>query len=252
MSWSQCPHFPDERPITEIPGSDITPRISDILDSNPVINGSISILVTDGNPRIESADAQKIRKTIKKLLPKVLKHCAKGRRTWREFEQLIAKEITDSLIFFNHRSYLTNANIQNSIQVHKGDLFFLPSYFVFREVRYAGSRALQFFGHRNVDYPTREFYCEALRNERHPNLTIQVSPCGDYFDVLVCTTSPFVERNEPITLIRQGSSFDQFVALDWRIKASRKMLDILNTLSYDFLIDDTELARIEARELLFI
>jgi hypothetical protein len=251
MTWSHFPHVGDERLIMDIPGTEISSRITAVIDSNPLINGSISSLIADSNTRIDISDSVKIRRSIKKVVSKVLKRCSQEYHSWVSFESLIAKEITDLLIFFNYRSYLRNDHILNTIDVQKGNIFFLPSYFVFREVRFGDSRHLQFFGHRNKYYPIKEFYCETKSSERHPNLTISVSECGNFFDVLVCTTSPFLQRNEPIVLVRQGRPVNQFVALDWRTKASRKMLDIGNTMAYDFLLEEEELFRIEAMEKLF-
>lgn len=248
MSWNNAPQYNDNRRLLDIPLEEVRERIRDIINSNPIINGTL--VSTDGNLRQTTKKLPTVKNQIKERTAELYKNNIKftANRVWRDFQNAVAKLITDFLIYENYKFYLQDKTVTNNHTLEKGGIWFLPAYFCLHD-KYQG-KVIAFFPNREKDYHEKEFYCEISDNQRHPCLTIEVAPSNRIFWVLICSNSPHLGRNEPITLQKSGSKHEQFVALDWKVEASRKMLDINNTQAFRFGIEEDELARIEGRMML--
>jgi len=245
MSWNNAPLYNDNRRLLEIPGDEVKIRIRDIINSNPIINGSI--ISTDGNLRQTLKKMTTVKNQIKDDAYRLYKNdiSRKADRCWTDFQKALTKLITDFLIYENYKFYLQDQTVINNYTVEKGGIWFLPAYFCLRDK--FGGKFIEFFSNKISDYCEKEFYCENSRNERHPCLTIEVAQDNQIFWTLICTNSDYDNQNEPITLKKNGNNHDQYIALEWKIKASRKMLDIRDTEAFRFSIEEGELARIQGR-----
>lgn len=250
MSWKTVPDYTDNRRLLEIPAEDVSKRIGDIINSNPIVNGSINS--TDGNSRQMKKSVSKIKIEIKKRIKQDYKNniSVVANRLWADFQNAITKLITDFLIQENYKFYLQDQTINNQYTIEKGGIWFLPTYFCLRVNKFKQGINIEFFSNADRNYYEKEFYCETSVNMRHPCLTIEVEPSNRIFWVLICSNASYFGRNEPITLKKSNSDYEQFVALDWKVQASRKMLDIKNTKAFRFGISEEELTRIEGRMML--
>jgi hypothetical protein len=245
MNWNNAPQYNDNRRLLEISVEEAKTRIREIINSNPIINGSI--ISTDGNLRQTLKKMTTVKNQITADAYQLYKDniLSSANRAWTDFQNAVTKLITDFLIYENYKFYLQDRIVINSYMIEKGGIWFLPSYFCLRD-KYRG-KFIEFFSNRVGDYHVKEFYCESLDNQRHPCLTIEVAPDNHFFSALVCSNSYYDRKNEPITLKKNLKDHHQYVALEWKVKASRKMLDIRDTEGLRFSIEDDELARIQGR-----
>ena len=248
MSWNNAPQYNDSRRLLEIPVEEAQARIREIINSNPIIDGSLSS--TDGNLRQTLKKMTTVKNQIKADSYQLYRDniSVNANRVWTDFQNAVTKLITDFLIYENYKFYLQDQVVANNHTLDKGGIWFLPAYFCLQDK--FGEKFIEFFSNKISDYHEKEFYCENSKNERHPCLTIEVAPDNQIFWALVCSNSAYEDRNEPITLIKDGKNHEQYVALEWKVKASRKMLDIKRTEAPRFGIEENELARIQGRMML--